>query len=54
MMAYTAYDSNGDPLTYRMVKRFVKMSKTHRNIADQNKAFVEKAWKEAILNLDEN
>ena len=54
MMAYNAYDSNGDLLTYRMIERFVKMSKTHRNIFDQDKAFAEKAWKEAILNLDGN
>ncbi len=37
MMAYyNAYDSNGDPLTYKMIGRFVKMAKTHRNIADQD------------------
>ena len=33
---------------------FVKMSKTHCNIVDQDKGFVEKAWREAVLNLDEN
>ena len=53
-MAYNAYDGKGDALTYKLIERFVKIAKTHRNIADQDKAFVEKAWKEAVLNLDEN
>ena len=54
MMAYNAYDSNQDPLTYQMIKRFVKMAKTHKNIADQDKAFIEKAWKEAQIDCVEN
>ena len=53
-MAYNAYDGDGDVLTDWMIERFVKIAKCHRNIADQDKVFVEKAWKEAILNLDEN
>ena len=32
--------------TYKMTKCFVKMSKTHRNIADQD---IEKAWKEPCV-----
>jgi len=54
MMAYNAYDQKKDPLTYKAIERFVKMAKTHRNIADQDKAFVEKAWRQAILDYDEN
>ena len=54
MMAYNAYNGDGDALTYKAIERFVKMAKTHRNIADQDKAFVEKAWKEAILDSVEN
>ena len=54
MMAYNAYDNSNDPLTYKLIERFVKMAKCHRNIADQDKAFVEMAWKEAILNSDKN
>ena len=54
MMAYNAYDSNGDPLTYKLIERFVRISKTHRNIADQDKAFIEKAWKDAIFDSVEN
>ena len=54
MMAYNAYDNSKDPLTYKLIKRFIKMAKCHRNIADQDNAFVEMAWKEAILNSDKN
>ena len=58
MMAYNAFDGDGDgdgdALTYKAIEQFVKIVKCHRNIADLDKAFVEKAWKEAILNLDEN
>ena len=54
MMTYNAYDNNSDPLTYKVIERFVKMTKCHRNIANQDKAFVEKAWKEAISNLSED
>ena len=45
MMAYNAYngDGDGDALTYKAIKRFVKIAKCHRNITDQEKAFVEKA-----------
>ena len=41
-------------LTFRMIECFVKMAKTHRNIANQDNAFVEKTWREAVLTLDEN
>ena len=47
-------DPDGDALIYKAIERFVKMAKTHRNIADQDKAFIEKAWKEAILDSVEN
>ncbi len=49
-----AYDGDGDPLIYKMINHFVKIAKCHRNIADQDKAFVEKAWKKAILNSVES
>ena len=54
MMAYNAYDKKNDPLTYKLIKRFVRISKTHRNIADQDKAFIEKAWKDAIFDSAAN
>ena len=53
-MTYNAYNSNQDPLTYKAIKRFVKMVKCHRNIANQDKAFIERAWKEAQMNSVEN
>ena len=33
-----------------MIERFVKMAKCHWNIANQDKAFIKKAWKEAQMN----
>ena len=33
-----------------MTERFVKMAKCHWNIANQDKAFIKKAWKEAQMN----
>ena len=44
MMAYNAYDNSEDPLTYKAIKRFVKMAKTHQNIANQDNAFIKTAW----------
>ena len=49
MMAYNAFDKNGDALTYKAVERFVKETKTHRNIADQEKGEIERVWKESAL-----
>ena len=49
MMAYNAFDKNGDALTYKAVERFVKETKSHRNIADQDKGEVERLWKESAL-----
>jgi len=53
MMAYNAYDNNKDPLTYKAIEHFVKIAKTHQNIANQDKTFVEKAWRGAQLILGE-
>ena len=53
MMAYNAYDNDKNPLTFKVIERFVKMAKTHRNIANQDKVFVEKAWREAQSELSE-
>ena len=51
MMAYNVYDGikNGstDQLTYEEVERFIKKAKTHRNLADQEKGFIELAWRES-------
>ena len=34
---------NNKELTYKLIERFVKISKTHRNIGDQQKGFIQKA-----------
>ncbi len=49
MMAYNTFDKNGNALTYKAVKCFVKKMKTHRNIANQQKGEIEKVWKESAL-----
>ena len=45
MMAYNAFDTNGDPLTYKAVEHFIKKMKTHRNIANQEKGGIKRVWK---------
>ena len=49
MMAYNAFDENGDALTYKEIERFIKKMKTHRNIADQEKGEIERLWKESSV-----
>ena len=55
IMAYNNNNNNNnkDSLTFKIIKRFVKITKTHCNITDQDKAFVEKAWREAELESSE-
>ena len=47
MMAYL-HLSKGDGFTHAMIKRFVKVSKTHRNIGDQEKGFIQKVILESV------
>ena len=47
MMAYSYYIKN-DKLTYTMIERFVKVSKTHRDIGDQEKGFIQKVKQDSI------
>ena len=42
MMAYLHLAKGDHKLTYTMIERFVKVSKTHRNIEDQEKGFIQK------------
>ena len=49
MMAYNAFDENGDALTFRAMERFIKKMKTHQNIADQEKGEIERVWKESSM-----
>ena len=48
MMAYSCLNNNNDKLTYAMIERFVKVSKTHRNIGDQEKGFLQKVILDSI------
>ena len=48
MMAYSYLSENEDKLTYAMIERFVKVSKTHRNIGDQEKGFLQKVILDSI------
>jgi len=48
MIAYLKLDEGGGELTYKLIERFVKVSKTHRNIGDQEKGFIQKAILDSI------
>ena len=48
MMAYMHLANGDNRLTYAMIERFVKVSKTHRNIGDQEKGFIQKVILESI------
>ena len=51
--AYNAYKNNKDALsTYVRTRHSNALVRWQRPIADQDKAFVEKAWKEVQLELD--
>ena len=43
MIAYLNLASGNKELTYNLIERFVRVSKTHRNIGDQEKGFIQKA-----------
>ena len=40
-------------LTYKLIERFVKIAKTHRNIGDQQKGFIQKAILDSISSCNE-
>ena len=49
MIAYMNLEKGDGELTYDLIERFVKVSKTHRNIGDQEKSFIENAILDSIL-----
>ena len=49
MMAYTNAKNRNNELTYKWIERFVKQSKTHHNILDQERGFIEEVWRASIL-----
>ena len=48
MMAYKNIENGSMGLTYEWVERFVKKTKTHRNILDQERGFIEEVWRDSI------
>ena len=48
MMAYNAYDNSNGTLIFDLIERFIKKTKTHRNIGDQEKGFIEHVWRDSI------
>jgi len=48
MIAYMNLDNGNNKLTYNLIERFVKVSKTHRNTGDQEKGFIQKAILDSI------
>ena len=37
-----------DELSYESIEKFVKKINTHRNIADSEKGYIEKMWRESM------
>ena len=48
MMAYYNARNGDHELTYDWIERFVKKTKTHRNILDQERGFIEEVWRASI------
>ena len=48
MIAHLNLDEGGGGLTYDLMERFVKVSKTYHNIGDQEKGFIQKAILDSI------
>ena len=48
IMAYSYLSENEDKLTYTMIEHFVKVSKMHQNICDQEKGFLQKVILDSI------
>ena len=48
MMAYYNARNGAHELTYDWIERFVKKTKTHRNILDQERGFIEEVWRASI------
>ena len=44
MMAYYNARNGSDELTYDGIEQFVWKTKTHRNILDQERGFIEEVW----------
>ena len=49
MMAYNAHHDSNCELIFELIEKFIKKTKTHRNIGDQEKGFVEQVWRESAV-----
>ena len=49
MMTYlNIANNNQQNVTFNMIEKYTRKLKTHRNVGDIKKAFIAKAWREAI------
>ena len=51
MISYLNFDEGDSGLTYNLIERFMRVSKMHCNIGNQEKAFIQKAILDSILLL---
>ena len=51
MMSYNAHNVSNSELTFELIEKFIKKTKTHCNIGDQEKRFVEQVWRESISEI---
>ena len=48
MMAYNTHHNSNGQLSFDLIENFIRKTKTHRNIGDQEKWFIEQVWRESI------
>ena len=48
-MAYNTHQDSDCELTFELIEKIIKKTKTHRNIGDQEKGFVEQVWRESAV-----
>ena len=54
MVTYLNFEKEGrQKVTFDMIEKYTRQIKTHRNVADIEKAFIAKAWREAIGMVDD-
>ena len=50
-MAYDAYHKSNGKLTFDLIERFIKKTKTHRNIGDQEKGLLSKCREIPLVSI---
>ena len=51
IIVYNAHHDLKCELTFELIQKFIKKTKTHCNIGYQEKGFVEQAWRESISEI---